>query len=244
MNHKGVPSDLGIIILAFNEVDSLARTVTEILELPLDISFEVLISTSNFASPGCRAMAHKIAAENNKVEVFYQREPYVAAAVLEATTKLKSKLIIYMSADGETPAKLIPSLVLKQKESDFDIVSASRWIPGGSFTGYGPVKYCTSWAAQKLCKLMYISNLSEFTYGYRIYKRSILVNNNFREIKHPFFLESLLLPIRQGVRIAEVPVNWIPRTEGVSVVGISTLIAYIKPIVRLRFTRKSKFSKI
>ena len=133
---------------------------------------------------------------------------------------------------------------MKQKESDFDIVSASRWIPGGSFTGYGPVKYCTSWAAQKLCKIIYRSSLSEFTYGFRIYKRGILVNNRFKEIKHPFFLESLLLPIRQGVRIAEVPVNWIPRTEGASVVGISTLIAYIKPIVRLRFTRKSKFSKI
>jgi hypothetical protein len=240
MSDESANVELGIIILAFNEVESLAKTVNDILELALDLSYKILISTSIFASTDCRAMANKLAVENRKVRVFYQKRPYVAAAVLEATTQLNCKLIIYMSADGETPAKLIPSLVLKQKVADYDIVSASRWISGGSFTGYGPVKYCTSWAAQKLCKLIYRSPLTEFTYGYRIYKKEVLVNNKFKEIKHPFFLESLLLPIRKGVRIAEVPVNWIPRTEGVSVVGLSTLISYIKPLIRIRLTRKSR----
>ena len=235
---------LGIIILAFNEEASLQATVNEINSLELQRSPKLLISTSLKATEGCLSTAQKLASENVNVSVYLQREPHVAAAVLEAIEELDTSLIIYMSSDGETPPNVIPSLISKQCLGDYDIVSASRWIHGGDFSGYGPTKFLMSWAAQILCKILFASALTEFTYGFRIYKKSVFQECKFLEKRHPFFLESLLVPLKLNFKIAEIPVRWKPRTEGESVVNLWTLFLYLRPIFRVRISPIRQLKKL
>jgi dolichol-phosphate mannosyltransferase len=231
---------LVVIVLAFNEVDSLIETI-QILEDSTEArSTQIVISTSKFADPKCRKTAYFLEERYANVIVYEQKEPFVAAAVLEATDLFDSEYVIYMSADKETPALLVPTLLQKIEENAVDIVSASRWVKGGSFTGYGKLKWLISKIAQWLCKLIYVSSLTEYTYGFRIYKREIFERCHFRETKHPFFLESLLIPLRLGYKIQEVPVAWLPRTEGKSIVTFSTLVSYLRPIIYVRVMSRKK----
>jgi dolichol-phosphate mannosyltransferase len=233
---------LGIVVLAFNETFSLRKTLESLVQL-LDVDdTEIIIATSHKASDSCKRTALDLAAKYQNVSIHFQTRPYVAAAVLESVEKLRTHFVVYMSSDGETPPEMIPKMLTTIRGKDVDIVAASRWIQGGSFIGYGFIKYKVSWAAQQLCRVLYSKNIREYTYGFRIYKRQIMLNCKFSEPKHPFFLETLLVPLRLGYKISEIPVNWVPRTEGNSVVNASTLISYIRPIVRVRLTKKSRLS--
>ena len=232
--------ELSVIILAFNEQESLRKTVLEIQSLLKPECTNIIISTSHNATPECIKMSKLLSNEFENVSVFFQKKPFVAAAVLEALEIVTTERTIYMSSDSETPPKVIPIMMDKCAEFDWDIVVASRWIEGGSFTGYGKLKYSISWVAQQVCRLLYSRDLTEFTYGFRLYKTDLLRKYNFHEAKHPFFLESFLIPLRCGATVTEVPVNWTPRYESESVVNFLTLVQYLKPLIRVRFMKKEK----
>ncbi len=234
-------TEIGIIVLAFNEVESLASTISEIQLSLGSRDFEIVISTSRNGTLDCQKTAEQLALKYPNVSCHFQVRPYVAAAVLEVAKELDSDFIIYMSADGETPAEAIPRMLEKQKSTNADIISASRWISGGSFSNYGGLKYLISLLAQQFCRVAYFSKLTEFTYGFRLYKSGILKNYEFLEQKHPFFLETLLVPIRAGHIIYEIPVQWQSRTEGDSVANIQTLISYLRPLI---WTRIRKIPKV
>ncbi len=237
-------TELGIIVLAFNEVDSLEATITQIRSCLIGIDYQVVISTSHNATNQCQQMAKDLAQKYDKVSCYYQLKPFVAAAVLEAADHVNSQFLVYMSADGETPAEAIPRMLETQRVFNADVVSTSRWIKGGSFSNYGGVKYLISFLAQQLCRLVYQSRLTEFTYGFRLYRSEIIRNYNYHEQKHPFFLETLLVPLRAGYKIKEIPVKWVPRVEGQTVVTLPTLISYLRPLIFTRIqSRKSLSSK-
>jgi len=235
--------ELGIIVLAFNEIDSLQETIIGLQAQFPEIKPEIIISTSNFATQGCKEMAEKLATDWPNVTTYYQIQHYVAAAVLEAVEILDTKYVIYMSADGETPFEACKRLFDRINQSNADLVLSSRWIAGGSLIGYGVTKSIISKFAQVLCKVLFWSKLSEYTYGYRIYRREIFTHCNFYEHKHPFFLETLLVPLRLGYRIEEIPVKWVPRREASSVSDFRTLLTYFRPIIAVRFRPLGRFLK-
>ena len=236
-------SELGIIVLAFNEIDSLKETIIGINETFIDKKPEIIISTSRDGTIGCQAMAQSLSLEYPNVRVYFQQVPYVGAAVLEAVEILDTDYVIYMSADGETPFEACSRLFSKILETNSDIVSASRWIAGSSFSSYGKLKFAVSLFAQYICKLVYWSHLSEFTYGFRIYRREVLFNCIFLEKKHPFFLETILVPLRLGFKIVEIPVKWKAREEAFSVVNIRILLSYFKPIFLVKTRAFGKLSR-
>lgn len=234
---------LGIIVLAFNEVDSLEETILGINETFMETKPDIVISTSRAGSIGCQQMAQGLSNEFANVRVHFQQEPFVGAAVMEAVELLDTEYVIYMSADGETPFEACPRLYSEILQSNSDIVSASRWIVGGSFSNYGKSKFAVSLFAQYLCKIVYWSRLSEFTYGFRIYRREILLKCIFLEKKHPFFLETILVPLRLGYKIVEIPVKWRAREEAFSVVNMRILLGYFRPIFSVKTRTYGKLSK-
>ncbi len=228
-------SDVLVIVLAFNEDASLAKTVHNLILEFSPLNPKIVISTSRSASQGCQNTATKLSIEFENVNVYYQKEPYVAAAVMEVVRATPAEYVIYMSSDGETPAAYAPKLIRELVTSGADVVSASRWLPGGSLTDYGFLKTLVSRMAQFVCKVLYSFRLTEFTYGYRAYRYSVISSINFKEKKHPFFLESLLIPIRLGYRVIEIPVAWVSRDEATSVVNLKILLSYLRPVFQVRF---------
>ena len=73
------------------------------------------------------------------------------------------------------------------------------------------------------------------TYGYRIFPVKLLRAIDWHEIKHPFFLETALVPLRLGIKLIEIPVSWKARIEGDSVNPFWANFRYFKTALRVRF---------
>ena len=86
-------------------------------------------------------------------------------------------------------------------------------------------------------------NLTDITFGYRLAPTELLQNINWEEVKHPFFLETALKPIRLGVTIHEIPVLWESRVEGESQNSFWATFKYLKIAFKVRIESKSAMLK-
>jgi glycosyltransferase involved in cell wall biosynthesis len=231
-------TELTVIVLAYNEVNSLNETIKKLNSSLSGQDVKIVISTSLHATHECRKMAEDLEVKFKNVSIHIQVKPYVAPAVMEVAHQSNTKYIVYMSSDLETPPELVATMLEKAKSTGVDIVIASRWIQNSKFENYGKWKYLLSYSAQKLCKFVYPNGLTEFTYGFRLYKKAALCKYKYLETKHPFFLESLLVQLKFNMRICEIPVSWKARDEGKSLVKKITLLRYLVPIFRTKLLPK------
>jgi len=232
MNKVNYIKNLTIIVTAMNESKSLEKTIIGIIGLDLKIDLEIIISTSKKASSDCLLSAKLLADQYPKnVKVYFQKEPFVAAAIIEASKLAQHDYIVVMAADGETPFETIPAMIFAMNENT-DIVCTSRWVLDKSFENYGKIKLLVNQLAQIVCKIFYPSVLTDYTFGFRLYRKQFLTGPNFQERKHPFFLESVLIPIKIGARCVEIPVNWKPRIEGSSIATKLDILQYLRPVLK------------
>ena len=69
----------------------------------------------------------------------------------------------------------------------------------------------------------------------RIFPTSLLRAIRWEELRHPFFLETIIKPLRLGVRAVEVPGAWATRTEGESQNSFLRNFEYFRIALRVRF---------
>jgi hypothetical protein len=110
-------------------------------------------------------------------------------------------------------------MLAEAKSGKWDIVTMSRWIGhrgNAGFEGYNPVKLLANRVFQKSFALLYGTELSDLTYGFRIFKLEWVKKIRWEELRHPFLLETMLKPLRLGARVKEMPTTWKARVEGES----------------------------
>ena len=81
-----------------------------------------------------------------------------------------------------------------------------------------------------------MSELSDFTYAFRAYRKSILQDIVWEESSHSFFLESLLKPLIKGARIQEIPGVWVKRSQGERHISMWSYLHYFKILIRIKFS--------
>ena len=143
-----------------------------------------------------------------------------------------------MSSDLETDPALVQTLIKTAKEYPDGIATASRWIAGGQFEGYSLVKWIANYLFQKIFSVLYGTQLTDLTYAYRIFPRALVQSIRWQELKHPFFLETAIKPLRLGISIREIPAVWRARTEGESVNPFLANFIYFRIAISTRFCPK------
>jgi len=230
-----------IIIAAVNETFSLKETVSRTLALcdHKDLA-EFVIVMGKITTPECRKAAEEIRDAGGDVPVvlYDQKKPFVGPAYQEAFMLAKGSHLVMMSADLETPPECLPAFIEGAKRHPDDITTASRWIKGGSFTGYSPVKWACNFVFQKVIGLLFGSSNTDLTYGFRIFPTALMQKIAWEEKKHPFFLETALKPLKLGVKMYETPAKWEARPEGESVNSFFHNFAYFKTAWRIRRMRR------
>jgi hypothetical protein len=148
--------------------------------------------------------------------------------------------IMLMASDLETDPTLIPAFIETMKEDCWDIVAGSRWIKGGGFEGYSKVKLVLNYFFQKVFRILYNTKVTDLTFAYRLYRKSILEGILWEELKHPFLLECLLKPLRCGASATEIPCKWRARTEGTSANVFLETFAYLRIAFKTRLIPLSR----
>ena len=123
-------------------------------------------------------------------------------------------IIIRLDCDDTHEPEFIPRMIAKVEEG-FDVVIASRFLPGGGQKGVTPYRAFISRCANLFMKAFFpIKGLKEYSCGFRAYNAEIILKsietfgNNFIQLKGLGFtctLEKLVKLNLLGARFGEVP---------------------------------------
>lgn len=231
-----------IVLPVLNETHSLVKTVDVIEQncASRDIREYLIVvcdRTTPEANEACRKLKERL---GTKGSIHVQQLPFIGGAMREAFEICRGSHTVMMSSDLETDPEVIPVFIEHAKKHPDAIVTTSRWTEGGGFEGYHPMKLAANFAFQKFFALLYGSKLTDLTYAYRIFPSALLKSIAWEELRHPFFLETVIKPLRLGVEVIEVPAIWKARTEGASVNPFLANFAYFPIALKVRFYSRER----
>lgn len=177
------------------------------------------------------------------IYIHNQTLPFVGGAIREGFDLAKGSHVVLMSSDLETDPNIIQKFIAKAKKYPDRIITASRWRRGGGFRHYSKIKLVCNLIFEKAIAMFYFVRLTDITYAFRIFPTELMQSIEWTELKHPFFLETALKPIRLGVRFIEIPARWSARTEGVSQNSFFANFKYFKTAWNNRFLKKEEILK-
>ena len=230
-----------VILPVLNETDALRQTVETIEATCAPKVGEYIIVVCERTKPEslavCRELTQRL---GERGMLRFQKRPFVGGAIRDGFDLARCSHVVMMSSDLETDPALVPTLVKAAAEHPEGIATASRWIAGGRFEGYSPIKLTANFLFQKMLALLYGTRLSDLTYAYRIFPRALVQSIRWQELKHPFFLETALKPLRLGVSIREFPARWKARAAGESVNPFMANFTYFRIALATRFCSRDR----
>jgi glycosyltransferase involved in cell wall biosynthesis len=237
------PMAVSIIMPVMDETVSLRETVDIVMRenRPEDIH-EVICVVSKFTKPESLAVCQELEqAYPGVVWTRQQVKPYLGGALQDAFEWASGTHILLMASDLETEPRAAKNLIEEAREG-WGIVATTRWTEGGGFDGYNPVKLVANWFFQKGVNLLYRTNLTDLTFGYRIWRTETLRGHQWEELRHPFLLECLLRPLLRGVTSKEISVKWEARKEGESHNPFWRNFLYFRIALKLRFQSRDRIA--
>ena len=126
-------------------------------------------------------------------------------------------VICQMDADLSHDPRHLPALIAATAQAD--VVIGSRYIPGGAIRNWPKRRRLLSRLANIYIRQVTRLNARDCTSGYRCWRRETLAAlplDRFISDGYSFLVEMLFVTAGQGSRIAEVPITFVERRQGVS----------------------------
>jgi hypothetical protein len=230
-----------IILPVLNETYSLRQTVNIIEATCAREVGEYIIVVCERTKPESLAVCREITQRlGERCSMHFQKRPFSGGAIRDGFDLARFSHVVMMASDLETDPALVQTLIKAAAEHPDGIATASRWMEGGQFEGYSPIKLVANYLLQKMLSVLYGTRLSDLTYAYRIFPCSLVRAIRWEELKHPFFLETALKPLRLGVCIREFPAKWKARTEGEFGSPFIANFSYFRIAITTRFCRRDR----
>ena len=233
-----------IILPVLNETHALRQTV-DIIEATCARSVgEYILVVCERTTPESLVVCREITQSlGDRGSLHFQKRPFVGGAIRDGFDLARFSHVVMMHSDLETDPALVQTMIKVEEEHPDGIATASRWMAGGEFEGYSPTKLVANYLFQKMLSVLYGTHLSDLTYAYRMFPRSLVRGIRWQELKHPFSLETALKPLRLGVTIREIPAKWKARAGGGSVNPFMANFAYFRIAVTTRLKTKAEILK-
>ena len=205
---------LYIVIPVYNEGASIAGVLRS-LAAHVRTPFRVLVCYDDDDDDTLPALA-PFEADGMMIERVKNRGRGAFGAVVTGFAASRAPAVLVFPADDDYNAPRLDGMVAKLKDG-YDIVCASRFIPGGCMVGCPPLKAAT--VRSSAFVLHHIARLPthDASNGFRLFSRRVLEFIVLESTEgFTYSIELLVKAHRLGWRIAEVPVEWHERTSGKS----------------------------
>ncbi|MGO8765582.1 MAG: glycosyltransferase family 2 protein [Limisphaerales bacterium] len=234
---------VSIILPVINETVSLRKTVETILhDVKRELIREFIIVVCKRTTPESMTVIAQLQNElGGLVVVLQQKLPFLGGALRDAIDVARGSHLIIMGSDLETSPDDVHILIEEQQKAPSIVITTSRWIRGGKFHGYSPIKLMCNWIFQRFFSLLYWTRLTDMTFGFRIMPTGLAQAIIWEEVRHPFNLENVVKPLRLGIPVSEIPTIWIPRMEGESQNPFFRNFEYFRIGFKARFADKNSF---
>ena len=143
-----------------------------------------------------------------------------------------------MDADLSHHPKYIIDFINKQRATNADIVSGTRYIQGAGVFGWNTYRKLTSRVANFIASTALGTNYSDLTGSFRLYKKEVLSQIIGQVVSkgYAFQMEILIRAGKQDYSIREVPIVFVDRLYGQSKLGANEIKTYLKGVFRLFMT--------
>jgi glycosyltransferase involved in cell wall biosynthesis len=232
MTKKGVPLSqikLSVVVTVFSETFSIDETVAILLGRDRKYIQEIILLVSPRASEETFDICNRWVAKDQRVRLVVQKNnPGIGWAYREGMEAATGNYVALMAGDLETEPAAVDRMVAKIVETGCDEVIANRWLPGGGFTNYDPLKYVLNWIFQKIFRVLYWTRVGDFTFGFKILSKEVTQAIAWEGTLHEICIELTVKPLKQGYYVEQVPTVWVGRKEGQSVNSFFRNFRYLK----------------
>ncbi|MDE1867329.1 MAG: glycosyltransferase family 2 protein, partial [Thaumarchaeota archaeon] len=155
----------------------------------------------------------------------------LSSAILAGIRASIGESVVVMDSDFSHPPETIAKMIEELKRSDCDIVVASRYVEGGSITGWPFKRKLISKGATKIAQRSLGIKIKDPMSGFFAFRRHIIRNIKFDAIGYKILLEILVKA--KEARVKEIPYNFTDRKSGESKLDRSVISDYIKSVWKL-----------
>jgi glycosyltransferase involved in cell wall biosynthesis len=212
-----------VVVPVFNEERSLPgclRVLDEFLSRHFPFRTTITV-VDNASTDGTLDVALSLAADFERVRVVHLDRKGRGLALREAWGASDADVVVYMDVDLSTGLDALLPLVAPLVNGHSDLSIGSRLAPGAR-TVRGPKREFVSRAYNQLIRLMHGARFSDAQCGFKAARADVVrpLLGHVQDDSWFFDTELLLLAEHNGLRVHEVPVDWIEDTDSrVDVVG-------------------------
>jgi len=216
---------LSILLPVRNEYENLDIIEKIFNENLSDISYEAIL-INDFSTDNTLEVIKKLIISKNQIAIYENKKKGLGGAITEGINKANGEAICIMMSDLSDSMADLENYYNIIKENDIDAVFGSRFINGSKVIDYPKKKLMLNRIFNIVTKLLFISDYSDFTNAFKIYKKSALLRT-FPLVSESFniFLELPLKIISRKMKYKIIPISWINRKEGNSKFDIKELRA-------------------
>jgi dolichol-phosphate mannosyltransferase len=226
-----------VVVPTFNEAENIARLVRAVRQvLP---SADVLIVDD--ASPDGTARIVEALAKDDAHVVLLRRSAklglgsaYVAAFGWGLARGYRR--FFEMDADFSHDPALLPAFVAAL-DAGADVVVGSRNVPGGSVSGWGPLRHLLSKGGSLYSRLLLGVDIRDLTTGFKAYTRralEVIDITTLRSNGYAFQVETTYRALRRGLHVVELPIVFVDRRVGRSKMSRQDVLEAIVGVARMR----------
>lgn len=143
--------------------------------------------------------------------------------------------VIIMDADFSHHPKFLPTMIAKQKEGDYDIVTGTRYAGNGGVYGWDLKRKLVSRGANLFADTVLQPGVSDLTGSFRLYRKAVLqeVITRTESKGYSFQMEMMVRAKGMGFKVAEVPITFVDRLYGESKLGGDEIVGYLNGVFQL-----------
>lgn len=211
--------NVSLIIPVKNEQKNIVAVIKR-LQGAIRTSFETIIVYDDSNDPTRKKASDYIEQKKLKsihvIQNSVGNKRGVINAIKTGIKSAKGKAIVITMADLSDDITQVDEMYALL-EKGYDIIAASRYMPGGEKIGGPFIKTFLSKAAGTTLRLVFRVPTHDATNAFKMYRKSI-----FKDIQiestggFEYSLEIVLKAFRKGYKITEIPTVWKDRQEGVS----------------------------
>jgi glycosyltransferase involved in cell wall biosynthesis len=220
---------LSVVIPVYNEAENLPMLQQQLAAtlIPLKITYEIIYVDDGSTDGSLAALQDIVLGADNAKVIELRRNFGQTAAISAGLDYSQGQIVVCLDADLQNDAQDIPRLLSKMAEG-YDLVSGWRKNRQDHWFSRNLV----SSVANRLISLITDVKLHDYGCTLKAYRRDLLHHIHLYGQMHRFIPA---LAVLVGAKIAEIPVNHMPRRYGKSKYGLGRMFTVLLDLLTVKY---------
>jgi dolichol-phosphate mannosyltransferase len=224
-----------VVLPTYNERENLERAVRAVRQADYDV-----LVVDDSSPDGTADLAARMAEADSGVQLMVRPGKLgLGSAYVEGFRcglERGYEYLVEMDADGSHRPQHLGDIVAAAQRTH-GLVIGSRYVRGGSVSGWGWNRRLLSWGANVYCRTLLGLRVRDATSGYRCYPRALLEAIGLDRVLsqgYSFQIEMVYRCVRHGFSVTEVPIHFEDRVAGKSKVSEGEVRKALLAVLLLR----------